>query len=526
MSSAWYAGNAEYLVALEQGLPPVSVPNAEAPASDAGRDRRQRAVLQLIDAYRFHGFRIARIDPLELHPVPYLPELDPAQYQLDATDATEIFDTGSLVGPERDSLRNILACLRAAYCGSLGAEYMHCNDTARKRWLQQRLEEPEPPCDPARQRWLLEQLTRAEQIEKMIHARFTGQKRFSLEGGEALIPLINLLVEHAVRRGATEIALGMAHRGRLNVLHNVLGRSAFGYFSGETEVPEGVVSGDVKYHQGYARTVETLAGPVRLALAFNPSHLEFVSPVVLGWVRAQQRKWDDKNGRAILPVLIHGDASFSGQGVVMETLNMGATRGYTVGGAIHVVINNQIGFTTSDPRDTRSSLYCTDVMKLIDAPVLHVNGDDPEAVARAASIALDYRQAFGSDIAIDLVCYRRLGHNEQDEPMTTQPLMYGRIRNHPSTRTLFAQRLVATGCLTAPQAETMVESVRAALDATEHNPQRGYGPNVADWRRFRGQDWRMAIATALPEAVLQDLGERLTRVPEGFTLHPRVTMVV
>jgi 2-oxoglutarate dehydrogenase E1 component len=354
-----------------------------------------------------------------------------------------------------------------------------------------------------------------------------GQKRFSLEGGEALIPLLNYLAERAAQAGIREIGLGMAHRGRLNVLHNVLGRSALAFFEHEAAtLPEGALSGDVKYHQGFAMDVNTAAGPIRLAMAFNPSHLEIICPAVQGWVRAQQQKRADHSGDLVMPVLIHGDAALSGQGVVMETLNMSATRGFATGGTIHIVINNQIGFTTSDPRDNRSSLYCTDVMKMVEAPVLHVNGDDPEAVLRAVRIACDYRMAFHRDIAIDLVCYRRLGHNEQDEPMVTQPLMYKRIRDHEPVRERYARGLADTGVIPPDAAAAMVEACKRDLERPLEPPERPYTPYVADWRPYRDQPWRAAAHTGYPLARLQALGQLLTRVPEGFDLHPRVAAIM
>ena len=522
---AFYAGSEEYLAALESGAARATAPNGAeaAPACDG----RQVGVLRLINAYRFHGFRVADLDPLKLHPPADRPELSLAHYGLRESDRTAEFETGSLAGPARDHLGNILERLRRAYCGTLAAEYMYLTDTAQKRWLQQRLEGDTPPIDPRRRLWILEQLTAAETLEKAIHGRYVGQKRFSLEGGEALIPLLNYLIELAARGGLVEIGLGMAHRGRLNVLHNVLGRSALEFFEEESSLlPEGALSGDVKYHQGFAMEVNTLSGPIRVALAFNPSHLEIVTPVVQGWVRAQQQKRGDRDGSRVMPVLIHGDAAFSGQGVVMESLNMSATRGFSTGGAIHIVINNQIGFTTSDPRDTRSSLYCTDVMKLVEAPVLHVNGDDPDAVIRAVRIAFDYRMAFRRDIAIDLVCYRRLGHNEQDEPMTTQPRMYRRIRDLEPVRARYAAHLIEHGALTAEAAEALVETCRRGLDAVPPELERPYTPFVADWRPYRGCHWRTEADTGYPLERLQGLGRQLSRVNETFTVHPRVQAIL
>jgi 2-oxoglutarate dehydrogenase E1 component len=537
-STAYYAASADYLAALEAVHlapfePAPAVVRMPAPITAdyplPSCDSRQVSVLQLINAWRFHGVRSADLDPIRHRDPAPVPELDPASHGLTAADLDVEFDTGSLAGPPRDSLRNILARLKSSYGGTLGAEYMHLSDTEKKRWLQQRLEAGEgwTAPDTDRQRWLLEQLTAAETLEKVIHARYVGQKRFSLEGGEAFIPLLNYLVELAAAGGMQEIGLGMAHRGRLNVMHNVLGRSALAFFDhAEGTTPEGTLTGDVKYHQGYARTVATRAGSIRLALGFNPSHLEIVYPAVLGWVRAQQQKRGDMDGSLVLPVVVHGDAAFSGQGVIMEALNMSATRGFSTGGTIHVVINNQIGFTTSDPRDTRSSLYCTDVMKMVEAPVLHVNGDDPEAVLRAVRIAFDYRMAFHRDIAIDLICYRRLGHNEQDEPMVTQPAMYRKIRDHAPVRALYAEHLLAEGMLDPSEPDAMIAAFKTRLDQVPAKLDRPYVPFVADWRPYRGGDWRVPAVTAVPLDRLQALGARLSHVPEGFALHPRVIMVM
>lgn len=537
---AYYAGNIEYLIHLQQDQPDqrhaiaadreavrpvVPPPNL----SLRQREARQVGVLQLIDAYRFHGFRRANLDPLQQQPQPDVPELDPAAHGLTASDLDDSFETGSLVGPPRDTLRNILARLKGAYCGTLAAEYMYLSQTAQKRWLQQRLEAGTGvrDMDDERRRWLLAQLTAAETLEKVIHARYVGQKRFSLEGAEALIPLLNYLAELAAEAGVQEIGLGMAHRGRLNVLHNVLGRSALAFFEhGQAVLPEGALTGDVKYHQGFARHVDTQAGPIRLALAFNPSHLEIVNPVVSGWVRAQQRKRGDRDGSLVMPVLIHGDAAIAGQGVVMESLNMSATRGFTTGGTVHIVVNNQIGFTTSDPRDARSSLYCLDVMKMVEAPVLHVNGDDPEAVLRAVQIAFAFRMSFRRDVAIDLVCYRRLGHNEQDEPMVTQPFMYQKIRQHPPVRSLYVARVADMGLVSLAEAEAMAEAYKLSLASLPAMPERPYTPYVADWRPYRGKDWRTPADTGVDIERLRDLGRRLATPPADFTLHPRVVMVL
>ncbi len=539
--TALFSGSAGYLEALETvnpGIvpPPPTTRFSKLEALEVSDlpllkcEATQVGVLQLINAYRFHGFRNANLDPLKRQPLPHIPELDPANHGLTPDDLDVEFETGSLVGPPRDTLRSIISRLRQAYCGNFSAEYMYLTDTQQKRWLQKRLEGEEgaPEFDNDLRRWLLTQVTAAETLEKTLHTRFVGQKRFSLEGGESLIPLLNDLIDQAARQGVQEIGLGMAHRGRLNVLHNVLGRSVIELFEHHVQGPgaDERKSGDVKYHQGFAADLEPGGHMIRVALAFNPSHLEIVNPVVEGWVRAQQQRRGDRDGSQVIPILIHGDAAFAGQGVVMETLNMAATRGFHTGGTIHIVVNNQIGFTTSDPRDSRSSLYSTDVMKMVEGPVLHVNGDDPEAVIRAARLALEYRMHWRRDIAIDLVCYRRLGHNEQDEPMVTQPLMYRRIKALPSTRALYSERLVEAGVVSPGESETMIQAYRAKLDAPTGHQAGVKSPYTADWKRYSSTDWRKGHGTVVPRNKLQTLARKLVDVPSDFTLHPRVRKVM
>ncbi|HNA30014.1 MAG TPA: 2-oxoglutarate dehydrogenase E1 component [Thiobacillaceae bacterium] len=539
-ATALFSGSADYLAALESERPDLVPPPAPmrfekkeaVTVSDLPLlkcEATQVGVLQLINAYRFHGFRAANLDPLDRLPPIHIPELDPGNHGLTPADLDSEYETGSLAGPARDTLRNIIARVKKAYCGTLSAEYMHLTDTQQKRWLQKRLESEDlaPKYDEDLRLWLLTQLTAAETLEKTLHTRFVGQKRFSLEGGESLIPLLNDLIDQAARVGIQEIGLGMAHRGRLNVLHNVLGRSVIELFEhAHHDEVEANKTGDVKYHQGFAADLTPPGGSIRVALAFNPSHLEIVNPVVEGWVRAQQQRRGDRDGSQVMPVLIHGDAAFAGQGVVMETLNMAATRGFKTGGTIHIVINNQIGFTTSDPRDSRSSLYCTDVMKMVEGPVLHVNGDDPEAVIRATRIAMEYRMFWKRDIAIDLICYRRLGHNEQDEPMATQPLMYRRINALPSTRALYAEKLVGQGALEVGGPDMLIQAYKATLDAP---PGHQVGPKsefAADWGIYKYTHWRVATRTAIPMNRLQALAKRLVDVPASFTLHPRVKKII
>lgn len=524
MSTAYFAASLAYLEALEAPHLPAAVTSPSTAPVACGLVVAQVGVLHLIEAWRARGFRNATLDPLRLHEPPHLPELEPAYHGLTAADLAEEFETGTLGGPVRDTLRGILARLQMAYGGSLSAETIHITDPVRRIWLQQRMESACPlPLSAEDQRGLLVNLTAAETLERLIHTRFVGQKRFSLEGGESFLPLLREIVDRAALAGVAEIGLGMSHRGRLNVLQNLLGRSVFDLFRrAHDDGKEDGRGGDVKYHQGFTADVESEHGSVRVALSFNPSHLEIVSPVVEGWVRARQDALNDTGRNRAMAVVVHGDAAFAGQGVVMETLAMATTRGFATGGTLHIVLNNQIGFTTSDPRDMRSSLYCTDVVKMVDAPVLHVNGDDPEAVVRAGRIALEYRMNFHADIAINLICYRRLGHNEQDDPMVTQPLMYRAINKLPSTRALYARRLVQQGVLTDVEAEALVDDYRQSLDAEPV----GTPPRPLNrWDAFVGKTWRAPAQTAVAEVRLAALGQTLAAIPEGITLHPRVVAI-
>ena len=405
--------------------------------------------------------------------------------------------------------------------------------SSEKRWWQQRLEtvRSKPNFTAEHKLHILERITAAEGLERYLHTKYVGQKRFSLEGGESFIASMDELVQRAGVKGVQEIVIGMAHRGRLNVLVNTLGKTPAMLFQEfDHTAPEDLPSGDVKYHQGFSSDVTTPGGPVHLSLAFNPSHLEIVNPVVEGSVKARLDRRGDKQGDSVLPVLVHGDAAFAGQGVVMETLALAQTRGYFTGGTVHVVINNQIGFTTSDPRDARSTLYCTDVVKMIEAPVLHVNGDDPEAVVFVTQLALDFRQEFNKDVVVDIVCFRKLGHNEQDTPALTQPLMYKRIAQHPGTRKLYGDRLVAQGVLPADGPDAMVKAFRAAMDQGKNT----YDPVLTnykskyavDWAPFLNRKWTDAADTALPLAEIKRLSERITTLPAGFKAHPLVEKVL
>jgi len=507
----------------------------KASSADLAVARKQVHVQSLIAAYRFLGSRWADLDPLQRQERPKIPELEPAFYDLIESDMDIAFSASNTYfsSAENMTLREILQALRETYCGSIGAEYMHVTEPAEKRWWQMRLESvrSKPNFSVEVKKHILDRLTAAEGLERFLHTRYVGQKRFSLEGGESFIAAMDELVQRAGANGVQEIVIGMAHRGRLNVLVNTLGKMPKDLFAEfDHTAKEDLPAGDVKYHQGFSSDVTTPNGPVHLSLAFNPSHLEIVNPVVEGSVKARQDRRGDAAGDTVLPILVHGDAAFAGQGVVMETLALAQTRGYYTGGTVHVVINNQIGFTTSDPRDTRSTLYCTDVVKMIEAPVLHVNGDDPEAVVLATQLVLDYRQEFNKDVVLDIVCFRKLGHNEQDTPSLTQPLMYKKIGQHPGTRKLYGERLVAQGVLPGAGPDEMAKEFRAALEAGKHTVDpvlTNYKSKYAvDWAPFLGKKWTDASDTALPLAEVKRLAERLSTVPANFKVHSLVEKVL
>jgi 2-oxoglutarate dehydrogenase E1 component len=501
---------------------------------DASTARRQVYVQQLVAAYRFLGARWADLDPLKRQERPAIPELEPSFYDFSEGDHANIYSVGNTYfGFEQAPLRDILRALRETYCGTIGAEFMYIADPAEKRWLQERLESTRarPSFTPEKRRRILDRLTAAEGIEKYLHTKYVGQKRFSLEGGESFIAAMDELIQRAGETGVQEIVIGMAHRGRLNVLVNTLGKmpgDLFAEFEGRHA--DDLPAGDVKYHQGFSSDVATPGGPVHLSLAFNPSHLEIVNPVVEGSCKARLDRRGDRTGGEVLPVLVHGDAAFAGQGVVMETLNLAQTRGYGTFGTVHIVINNQIGFTTSDPRDKGSTTYCTDVVKMIEAPVLHVNGDDPDAVVYATQIALDYRRKFAKDIVVDIVCFRKLGHNEQDTPAVTQPLMYKKIAQHPGTRKLYADRLVAQGIVPADYGDELVRRYRAALDEGRHTVDpvlsNFKGKFAVDWMPFLNRKWTDAADTAVPRTEFKRIAQRITTVPPTLKVHPLVEKVL
>jgi len=496
--------------------------------------RKQLHVQSLIAAYRNLGNQYADLDPLKLRERPNFPELGPGFYDFTEADLDTTFRADNLYfGVEQMSLRDILAGLRETYCGKVGAEFMYVMDPVERRWIQERLESTRtnPHFGPDKKIDILRQLTAAEGLERFLHTKYVGQKRFSLEGGESFIACMDEIVQQAGIKGVEEVVIGMAHRGRLNVLVNTLGKMPADLFAEfEGKHADDLPAGDVKYHQGFSSDVSTPGGPVHLSLNFNPSHLEIVNPVVEGSVRARMDRRGDTAGKKILPVLVHGDAAFAGQGVVMETLNLAQTRGYSTGGTIHVVINNQIGFTTSDPRDTRSTLYCSDVVKMIEAPVFHVNGDDPEAVVFVTQLAIEYRAKFGKDVVIDIVCFRKLGHNEQDTPALTQPLMYRAVGQHPGTRKLYADKLESQGVLPAGGGDELVKDFRSAMDEGRHTREpvlTNYKSKFAvDWSPFLNKKWTDDADTALPAAEIQRLADRITTIPPSFTLHTLVEKVI
>ena len=501
---------------------------------DAATARKQVYVQQLIAAYRFLGSRWANLDPLKRQERAQIPELETAFYDFTEGDQANIYSAANtFFGFESAPLREILGALRETYCGNIGAEFMYISDPAQKRWLQERLESSraKPKFSDEKKRRVLDRLTAAEGLEKYLHTRYVGQKRFSLEGGESFIASMDEIVQHGGTQGIQEFVIGMAHRGRLNVLVNTLGKmpsELFAEFEGHHA--DDLPSGDVKYHQGFSSDVSTPGGPVHLSLAFNPSHLEIVNPVVEGSARARQDRRGDAEGRQVLSVLVHGDAAFAGQGVVMETLNLAQTRGYGTGGTVHIVINNQIGFTTSDPRDSRSTIYCSDVVKMIEAPVLHVNGDDPEAVVFATQMAMDFRAQFSKDVVVDIVCFRKLGHNEQDTPALTQPLMYKRIGEHPGTRKLYADKLEAQGLLASGDGDRLVKEFRAALDEgrlTSNPVISNFKSKLAvEWMPLLNRKWSDTADTAVPITELRRIAEKITTVPQSLKLHPLVEKVI
>ena len=496
-------------------------------------EKKQVEVLRLIQAYRMRGHQAAQLDPLGLWQRPAPADLSINHYGLTNADLDTTFRAGDLyIGKEEASLREILEALQQTYCRTIGAEFTHIVDSEQRHWFEQRLESVRgrPTYSAEVKSHLLERVTAAEGLEKYLGTKYPGTKRFGLEGGESLIPLLDELIQRSGNYGTKEIVIGMAHRGRLNVLVNTFGknpRDLFDEFEGKKQIELG--SGDVKYHQGFSSNVMTSGGEVHLAMAFNPSHLEIVSPVVEGSVRARQDRRNDATGEKVLPISIHGDAAFAGQGVVMETFQMSQTRGFKTGGTVHLVINNQVGFTISNPEDSRSTEYCTDVAKMIQAPILHVNGDDPEAVLFVTQLAIDYRMQFKRDVVIDLFCYRRRGHNEADEPNGTQPLMYQQIAKQRTTRELYAERLTQENVVDAERVQSKIDEYRNALDNGLHVVKSLVKePNkelFVDWRPYLGHAWTARHDTRFDLKTLQELSAKLLEIPDGFVVQRQVAKI-
>jgi 2-oxoglutarate dehydrogenase E1 component len=501
---------------------------------DVVHERKQMHVAQLMNAYRLHGHHDARLDPLHKAERKVIPDLTLQHHGLSELDFDTTFVTESDLTRNGTQLQEIYDALRKTYCGDLGFEYMHITDNEQVAWLQHKIEsvQAHPVVSNENKKWILKHLTAAEGLEKYLGSKYVGQKRFSLEGGDSFIPMLHKMVDLAGERHVRELVVGMAHRGRLNVLINVLGKAPENLFQEFEGKHSGERTGDVKYHMGFSSDIKTASdNVVHLALAFNPSHLEIICPVVEGSVRSRQRRRSDLiDKKQVVPILVHGDAAFAGQGVVMETFNFSQARGYCTGGSVHIVINNQVGFTTSNPLDARSTLYCTDVAKMVQAPVIHVNGDNPEAVVFAAELAFEFRMKFKHDVVIDLVCYRRHGHNEADEPSVTQPKMYSVIKKLPTVRSLYAKQLIEQNVITEKDAEAMVLAYRDSLDRGEPLIKAVTGDYEGkfstDWSPYVGKNWTEAANTAVAKKTLVQLADKLTQIPQNFTLHPVVKRLI
>lgn len=501
-------------------------------SGDALQIYKQARVQDLINAFRTFGHFHADIDPLAMLQKPAIPELDLAYHDLDQADLTRQFNADHFSDGQTLNLQDIYSQLKTIYCSTIGVEYMYIYSARERHWLQQRLEtkSARPVLNAASKRRILEELTAADGLEKYLGTKYVGQKRFSLEGGDGLIPSLNELIQRCGEQDVKEVVIGMAHRGRLNVLVNVLGKSPLEIFQAfEGKSQEKLRSGDVKYHLGFASDLNTPGGVVHLALAFNPSHLEIVAPVVEGSVRARQFGRQDEDHNQVIPVQIHGDAAFSGQGVVMETFSLSQVPGFATGGSIHIIINNQIGFTTS-PRDDRSTYYCSDIAKMVEAPVFHVNGDDPEAIYFVTQLALDYRMTFKKDVVIDLVCYRRHGHNEADEPAATQPLMYQIIKQHKTPREIYAEKLIQENIVQQAEADELMKHYRDQLDAGQNVVQVLNNSNhkeyAVNWRPYRDKEWTAPGDTRVPLKTLQEIANKLDALPKDLVLQPQVAKVI
>ena len=509
-------------------------------ASDKDTEK-QAAVLRLINYYRVRGHQAARLDPLGLVPPVTVPDLELAFHKLGENDLDTVFNTGTLATDDRMPLRDIIRLLKSVYTDTIGAEYMHLTETAEKRWIQQRLEgvafKPRVPVE--RKKDILLQVVAAEGLERYLHNKYVGQKRFSLEGGEAVIPAMDQILRSCAERNVEEMVIGMAHRGRLNMLVNILGKSPkdlFAEFEGKYKEEDLTRAGDVKYHNGFSTDVEIAGKRLHLVLAFNPSHLEIVNPVVEGSVKARQDRRKDEDGNGVLAVLIHGDAALAGQGVVFETLQLSHSKGYGTGGTVHLVINNQIGFTTPNPiearpdHEARSSRYCTDIAKTLECPVFHVNGDDPEAVVFVTQIAMDFRNEFHRDVFVDICCYRRLGHNEADEPAVTSPTMYEAIKKHPTSLQVYSRKLIEEGAIAKADTDALVSAYREGLDKGVNIARTTLGlvgnKHTVNWSAYKQGAWDTPADTTVNLEALKSLHQRLHTLPDGFTLHPRVQKIM
>ncbi len=499
---------------------------------DLNSSARLVKILQFINAHRWRGYLEAKLDPLNYYrwKTSSVPELDYNYHGFTESDLDESFTINRYVyNQENITLRELDQKLKETYCGSIGLEFMHVQDPAQKSWLQAKMESVlnKPLFTPQEKTKFLEELTAADGLERYLGAKFPGAKRFSLEGSDAFIVMMKEIIRHAGRQGMSDVTMGMAHRGRLNMLVNVLGKKPAALFDEFSGKHSGDRTGDVKYHQGFSSYFDVDNKLMHLVLAFNPSHLEIVNPVVMGSTRARQARKKDTEHNKVLAVTVHGDSAIAGQGVVQETLNMSDARGYTVGGAIRIVINNQIGFTTSNPKDTRSTEFCTDIAKMIQAPIIHVNGDDPEAVAFASQMAVEYRALFKQDIFIELISYRRHGHNEADEPMATQPMMYGIIKKHPTPRKIYADRLIAEGVMTEEKVTQISNLYRDALDNGECVvPEwRHMDKTKADWVQFLNHEWTDPYESKFDQARFTTLAKRISSYPEEIQPQSRVAKI-
>ena len=497
-------------------------------------DARQSKVIRLIQSYRNRGHQKANLDPLGIMDRAEIEDLDLEFHGLSKEDLSDEFYTDTLlIGKEKATLKEIIESLKVIYCGNIGIEYNHIMDSHERKWFQKKFESKlgKYSFSTDDKLHIYERLNSAEGLAKYLAAKYPGMKRFGIDGAESLIPLVDAVIQNCGELGANQICFGMAHRGRLNLLVNVLGKLPSELFSAFDEDYEitGANTGDVKYHLGFSSNLETKGGEVHVSLNNNPSHLEIVDPVVLGSVRARQDRLNDNERQKVVPVLLHGDASFSGQGVVMESLQMSQTRGFNVGGTIHIIVNNQIGFTTSNKKDSRSTDYSTDVAKIIQAPVIHVNGDDPEMVVKAAIIACKYRKEFNKDIVIDLFCYRRRGHNEADDPSATQPLMYSKIKQHPSVLTQYEDALIREGLISSDQTAAVRSDYRKSLESGLSVAKNlAKKPNEElwfNWDEYIDNKWWDETDTSITKKSITKLGKQISKTPENFNLGPQAAKI-